>query len=807
MEATASARTLGQLGIRPYPPFRTVTVLGAGTMGAQIAAHCANAGLDVYLLDVTPESIGREGSPSSIVEGAFKATTKMKPSPFFTQADQHRVTLGNFDDDFEEYVGRADWVIEVVVERLDIKRKVMERIESAARENAVISTNTSGIPIGEIAEGRGEDFRRRFLGTHFFNPPRYLKLLELIPTEDTDPEVLGRVAYFGRVHLGKGIVVANDVPYFVGNRVGVFAMMTAMGYYTSGDYTIEEIDALTGSLVGHPKSATFRTADVVGLDVIQDVTGNLYEKATADESRMVFQAPEVLRGLVGSGKKGAKTKAGFYKKIDGEIRSWDISLGDYAPPKPPDVGDLKAFKKAGSLQNRLSALFEDEGRAGTFFRETTLETLAYAARRIPEITDDPASVDKAIKWGFGWEMGPFEKWDALGFERVLEAMREHDIAVPSWVEQMQASGQTAFYKDVQGTRYVYRPESGGYEPDPRPSDEVSLATIKADGGGEIWSNEEAGLLDLGDGVALFEFRSKANALGVSVMQGLVECIERVENDPDLRGLVVGNEGTHFSVGANLGEMAGPVIMGQMDQVEEFLKAFQDAVQRVRYAAKPVVVAPHQRVLGGGCEIVMASARPVAAAETYMGLVELGVGLIPGGTGTMYLTAKASEDNAGGHTSHLFAHVQRYFETVAMAKVATSAREAIAFGFMPKDAVVVMNDARRFHAAKHTVVALSEAGYLPPPRLSRIHVLGRDGAAAFEVALRQYEAGGFISEYDRYLASRLAYIMTGGDLTSDDYVDEDYLLGLEREVFLSLLGEQKTQDRIVYLLENNKPLRN
>lgn len=807
MEATHAARSAQPLGTVPHPPFRTVTVLGAGTMGAQIAAHCANAGLDVYLLDVTPESIGKEGAPDSIVEAAFKATTKMSPSPFFTDAAKNRITLGNFDDDFDEFVGKADWVIEVVVERLNIKRSVMERIENAAQDDAVISTNTSGIPIAEIAEGRSDGFRARLLGTHFFNPPRYLKLLELIPTQDTAQEVLERVAYFGRVHLGKGIVVANDVPYFVGNRVGVFAMMTAMQYYVSGDYTIEEIDALTGTLVGHPKSATFRTADVVGLDVIQDVTGNLYEKATGDESRMVFQAPEVLRGLVGSGKKGAKTKAGFYKKVGKDIHSWDVSLGDYAPPKPQDVGDLKAIKKAGDLPARLSALFDEGGRSGKFFRETTLETLAYAARRIPEITDNPASVDKAIKWGFGWEMGPFEKWDALGFDRVVEAMREHDIAVPAWIETMKQSGQTAFYKDVNGTQYAYRPESGGYEPEPRPADEISLAALKTEPAKELWSNDEAGLIDLGDGVALFEFRSKANALGTDVMQGLLACIERVENDPDLRGMVIGNEGTHFSVGANLGEMAGAFVMGQMDQIESFLAQFQQAIQRVRYAAKPIVAAPHQRVLGGGCEMVMASARPVAAAETYIGLVELGVGLIPGGTGTMYLTAKAAHENPGGHPSHLFAAVQRYFEAVAMAKVATSAAEAVAMGFLPDDTVVVMNDARRFHAAKYNVIALSEAGYLPPPRMNRIHVLGRDGATAFEVALRQYEAGGFVSEYDRYLASRLAYIMTGGALTSDDYVDEDYLLDLEREVFMSLLGEQKTQDRIIHLLETNKPLRN
>lgn len=796
---------LGQARPGAYRPFRTAAVLGAGTMGAQIAAHLANAGLQVYLLDVTPAAIGREGAPNSLVEKGFKAALKASPDPFFTKRTAERVRLGNFDDDFA-HVGEVDWVIEAVVERLNVKRDVMARIEATAREDAVISTNTSGIPIREIAEGRSEGFRRRLLGTHFFNPPRYLKLLELIPTDDTDPEVLSRVAYFGRVHLGKGIVVANDVPYFVGNRIGIYAMMKAMRFFTEGDYTIEEIDALTGPLVGHPKSATFRTADVVGLDVMVDVAKNLYEKASHDESRDAFRLPDVLEGLVEQGALGAKTGAGFYKKEGKTILSVNPETGRYEAPRPLDLGDLGRIKGAGDLKTRLEALYADDGRAGRFFRTTTLDLLGYAARRVPEVTSNPADVDRAIRWGFGWEMGPFETWDALGFERVLDAMAEQDVEVPDWVRTMQQEGATAFYREHDGTRQVYQPGEG-YVDDPRPADQISLAVLKQDAGRTLWKNEDAALLDLGDGVALYEFRSKANALGQYVVQGLNEALDRVERDPDLRGLVVGNEGGNFSVGANLGEVAMAAAQGEFKLIETFVEGFQQTVQRVRYAAKPVVVAVHQRALGGGCELVMACPHPVAAAESYIGLVELGVGLIPAGTGTMRLAAQAAAHSPNGHPSEVQPWVQKYFETVAMATVATSARQAQALGFLPEHARIVMNDDRRLFVAKQEVLRLSEEGYLPPPVQTHVLVLGRPTRAALEVGLQQYLEGGFISAYDRYLAERLAYVLTGGDLSGPQEVHEDYLVELEREAFLHLLGQAKTQERITYLLMNNKPLRN
>jgi 3-hydroxyacyl-CoA dehydrogenase len=771
-------------------------------MGSQIAAHLANAGLQVHLLDVTPAQLGREGKPDDIVEGAFKAATKLSPDPFFSESVQRRITLGNFDEDFDR-VAEADWVIEVVVEKLDVKRELMARVEAAAREDAVISSNTSGLPIHEIAEGRSEAFRRRFLGTHFFNPPRYLKLFEVIPTDDTDPEVVARVSHFARVHLGKGVVVAKDTPNFIGNRIGIYGIMGAVRQFTEGGYSIEEIDQLTGTLVGHPKSATFRTADVVGLDTLVHVTQNLYEGVPEDESREAFRVPDVLARLVELKRLGQKSGAGFYKKVGKDILSLDPATMEYAAPAESDL-DVSDIKRAGDLPARLNALYEDDGRAGSFFRATTLDLLAYAARRIPEIADSPADVDRAVKWGFGWELGPFETWDALGFARVRDRMAEEGLALPGWVDEVPAEG---FYREEAGERQVWVPGEG-YRPDPRPADEWGLAVIKRQEGRTLWKSSEAALLDLGDGVALFEFRSKANALGQELMQGLRDAIERVENDADLRGMVIGNEGNNFSVGANLAEMVMAMAMGQTEVIGDFLKGFQDTILRVRYAEKPVVVAAHQRVLGGGCEMVLACPHPVAAAETYLGLVELGVGLIPSGCGTMIMTAKAAEAAANrDRPSEIQPFLRKHFEQIAMAKVATSALMAQEMGYLPPEAVIVMNDARRFHVAKQEVVRLSEEGYLPPPPRTAIPVLGAPGRAQFEVALYQYEWGNYVSEYDHFLASKLAWVMTGGALSAPAEVHEQYLLDLEREAFLSLLGEEKTQARIQSILTTNKPLRN
>ena len=784
-------------GISGYLPFRKAAVLGAGTMGAQIAAHLANAGVEVLLLDVSaPE--GR--APNSLVERNLKAATRLKPDPFFTSVARRRISCGNFEDDLGRLSG-VDWIIEAVVERLDIKQGLMARVEEHVGPDAVVSTNTSGIPVRMIGQACSTAFRRQLLGTHFFNPPRYLRLLELIPTDDTDPAIVDRIDWFGRVHLGKGIVVANDVPYFVGNRIGIYGLMTAVEHFASGQYSIEEIDTLTGTLIGRPKSATFRTADIVGLDVLRLVSENLYTSVPHDESREKFRVPPLVERLVEQGALGAKSGAGFYRKEGRTIRSLNPKTGQYEDAAPLNLGDLSPIKHAGDVKARTRALFSNQGRAGAFFRDTMLDVMGYAARRLGEITDSPANIDRAMCWGFGWKLGPFQTWDALGFGRIRDEMVSKGIALPAWVHELPADH--AFYR-ASGTQ-VYVPGKPELQEIALPPDERSLAAIKSSRRGDLWSNEEAGLIDMGEGVALFEARSKAGTLGRQVIAGLYEAIDLVENDANLHGLVIGNEGAHFSVGANLAEMAQAVMQGQFDIIDRYIAQFQSAMQRVHYARKPVVVAVHQRALGGGCELVMACPNPVAAAEAYIGLVELGVGLIPAGCGCMRLAARASAQHAG-HDSDLQPWVVRYFEQVAKAEVSTSAERAREMAYLPPHACIVMNAERRFYVAQQEVLRLARQGYRPPVA-APIRVLGRTGAAAFEMGVYQMHQGRYISDYDRHLADRLAYVMTGGDLSGPHEVTEGYLLDLEREVFLSLLGEPKTQERIAGLLKTNRPVRN
>ncbi len=785
-----------------FAPIRTAAVLGAGTMGAQIAAHLANAGVDVRLLDIAPEN---GADKNEIVNRGLQNARKASPAPFFSSDAALRITTGNFDDDFNSLT-EVEWVIEAVVERLDVKRSLFERVEATVSPDAIVSTNTSGISISTIAEGRSESFRRRFLGTHFFNPPRYLKLLELIPSEETDPAVVRRIAHFGRIFLGKGIVVAKDTPYFIGNRIGVYAMLQAMRKFTQGDYTIEEIDTLTGPLTGRPKSGTFRTADVVGLDVMKDVAENLYSAVPNDEAREAFKTPALLARLVERGSLGQKSGEGFYRKEGKSIKSVDPESLEYREASEQRLANVESIRKEGSLIERLRALYADEGRAGSFFRDTTLDVLTYSARRIPEITDNPADLDRAIRWGFGWEMGPFEIWDVLGFGRIVEDASSLGYDVAGWIDAMRRQGLNSFYQLSNSHRSVYLPPEGAYFEDPSPSDHLSVAVIKRAGEPEIWSSEAAALLDIGHGVALYEFRSKANTLGSAVIQGLREAIDRVERDSKLKGLVVGNEGKNFSVGANLVEMAGAVKQGEFERLEAYLREFQDTIQRIRYARKPVCVAVHQRVLGGACEMIMACPNPVAAAESYVGLVELGVGLIPAGTGSMRLAEMAARAAPNAHPNYIQAVLQGFFENVAMAKVASSAAEAQEMGYLAPHARIVMHEDRRIYVAREEVRRLSHEGYMPPVR-SRFIALGRPTAAALEVTVQQYLEGEFITAYDAFLANRLAYAMTGGELTAPQEVDEEYLLELEREVFFGLLGRKETIDRITHMLEKGKPLRN
>lgn len=781
-----------------FKPFRTAAVLGAGVMGTQIAAHLTNAGLTVHLLDLPAKTGDRNG----LVEGAFKKALKQSPPIFYTSKTAERVILGNYEDHFDRLAG-VDWVIEAVIENLAVKHELMARVEKTVRPDAVISSNTSGLSIQAIAQGRSKSFRQRFLGTHFFNPPRYLKLLELIPTAETDPQVLARMRQFGRMQLGKGIVIAKDTPNFIANRIGIFVTLLGLKAFTEQGYTIEEIDTLSGTLVGRPKSGIFRTADLVGLDTLLYVADNLYPAIPHDEQQALFQAPPLMRKLVETGTLGAKSGQGFYKKVDGGIRSLNPQTFTYESAKPLDLGNLDRLKKL-PLAERLQKLYGDRGRAGDFFRRMTLATLAYSANRIPEIADSPAEIDRALRWGFGWELGPFEIWDVLGFETVLSDLQEAGYAIPTWLEQMQEVSTAGFYRDrsvyIPGEQYVSLEIS---------TDEIHLN----DGYPILWRNPEAVLLDLGDGVALYEFRSKANTLSSKVIDGLEEVLNLLETRDDLRGLVIGNEGANFCVGINLAEVGK---IAQWENLNPFnrhhsgiaalLEKFQTLVQRIHYFHKPIVAAIQGRVLGGGCELAMACPHVVADAETYIGLVELGVGLIPAGGGLMRLARWAANQAISDRPSDILPWLKQVFETIGMAKVANSAYEAKELGFLLPTAKVVINGDRRLYVAKQEVLCLDALGYALPPQ-NPIPVLGQPARAVLDHMAYVMHQGGYISDYDRALANRLAYVLTGGDLTIPAQVDDAYLLRLERDNFLPLVDEPKTKERILHMLKTKKPLRN
>lgn len=783
-----------------FTPFRTVAVIGAGVMGSQIAAHLANAGLTVHLLDL-PASHGRK---NDLVEAAYKKALKLSPPICFTEKTSRRVILGNFDEHFHR-LATVDWVIEAIVEDLPTKQALMERLESVMHLDAIISTNTSGLPIRAIAKGRTWSFRKRFLGTHFFNPPRYLKLLELIPTEDTDPQVLARMQWFGELHLGKGIVIAKDTPNFIANRIGMYATLLSVKAWTEQNYTIAEIDTLTGTLVGRPKSATFRTADLIGLDTLTYVADHLYPAIPDDESREIFQVPEVMRKLVATGTLGAKTGQGFYKKQKSEILALNPETLVYEATDATDTLEVEPIAKL-PLVDRLTTLYGDRSKAGEFFRQTMLEIFAYSARRIPEIADSPLDIDRALCWGFGWELGPFEIWEALGFETVLADMRSANIPIPTWVEILDSEGGKRFYQeDIHQALEVYH-YGQGYTKVPMLRDAIDLPMLKSEPKLTLWQNAEAALLDLGDGVLLYEFRSKGNTLSFKVLEGLSESLDILMSE-NYKGMVIGNSSAHFSGGANLLEMVTAAQSGNLGVLEKLIVDFQNLLHRIYYAPKPIVAAIQGRVLGGACELVLACPHVVAAAETYIGLVEVSVGLIPGAGGILRTVKRAVERSASEAPSHIQPLITRVFETIAMAKVSSSAYEAQEMGYLLASAKIVMNGDRRLAVAKAEILHLDRIGYLPPIENNSIMVLGRSGRAVLEQVAYLFEQGGYASAYDRYLANQLAYVITGGELSAPALVSEQYLLQLEREIFLPLLEQPKTQERIAHVLKTKKPLRN
>ncbi len=784
-------------------PIRRVAVLGAGTMGAAIAAHCANAGLQVDLLDIAPAEPGPDRN--AVVRAGFERMAKARPAALASPRLASAIRLGNFEENLDR-VGTADWIVEAIVERLEPKQEIMARVEKAAAPGAIISSNTSGIPLRTIAEGRSMEFRQRFVGTHFFNPPRYLKLVELIPTADTDPAVLARIRTFVEEVLGKGPVIAKDTPNFIGNRLGSFAMRDYRVALEQG-YSIEEVDALTGPVMGRPKTATFRLADQVGLDVMLGVADNLYELVPDDESREEFRAPEPLRRMRAAGRLGNKTGGGFYRRTRRNGQTVfdviDLETFEYRPAAKPRLAIIAAAREHTDLGARLRFILDraDQGedRDARLIRDLLLPGLAYAARRVPEISDSLVAVDHAMEWGYGHEAGPFRVWDLLGVQAAVARMDALGLDVASWVGDFLAAGHEHFYQD--GT--VYSPVSGSYEPletDPRT---IDLEAVKA-AGGKVAGNDSATLVDLGDGVLCLELHSPASSVDAGVIEMAGRVLEELQQDR-WAGLVIANQARNFCVGANLMEVGMAAAGGAYDQVGQAAATLQGLLAGLRYNAKPVVAAPHGQTLGAGAEICMHADRVVPTLETYIGLVEVGAGLIPAGGGCKELLRRVVSPAMRAEGAAPLPYLQRVLETIGTAKVATSALEARELGFFTDADPIVMNPDHQLAAAKRQVQALAR-GYRPPLDRS-VYAAGRDARAALELGVRTLQWGRFASEHDALIGTTLARVLCGGDLSQPQWVDEDHILKLEREAFVALLHQQKTLDRMQALLTTRKPLRN
>lgn len=797
---------------------KKVAVLGSGVMGSRIALHFANIGVPVLLLDIAPKELLPDEEKKGlkldapavrnrIVNSALQAAVASNPSPLYRKSEVSRVKTGNFDDNLQD-IATCDWVIEVVVERLDIKRSIYERVEQFRKKGTLITSNTSGIPIHLLAEGRSDDFKKHFAGTHFFNPPRYLKLLEIIPTPDTAPEVVDFLLYYGDLYLGKTTVLAKDTPAFIANRVGVFAIMDVLRIMQEVGLTVEEVDKLTGPVIGHAKSATFRTSDVVGLDTLMNVANGLAQGLPNDEAKAVFALPDFLKKMGENKWLGDKTGQGFYKKVRGEggkseIQALDLNTLEYKPSQKVKFATLEATKQIEQLGPRFAVLAAGKDKAGEFYRKMFAGLFAYVTNRIPEITDALYKIDDALRAGFGWEMGPFETWDALGVARGVELMRAEGQEPAAWVTEMLAAGHSSFYRvSAAGVKEFYDPETKGYHPIKGVENFIILDNLRATGK-VLWRNAGASVLDLGDGILNVEFHSKMNSLGQDVIQGLLKGIELAESG--YRGLVVGNDGPNFSAGANLGLVYMQAVEQEFDELNLMIAQFQQAMMRMRYSSIPVVGAPHGLTLGGGCELNLHCDRVVAAAETYMGLVEFGVGLIPAGGGTKEMVLRTAAKYEEGEPEYNL--LRNTYMTISTAKVSTSAAEAFDLGYLRRGDEIVVNSARVIAEAKRAALELADAGYSQPVPKTNIKVHGRGALGMFKTGVFAMRAGNYISEHDQKIADKLAYVMCGGDLSSATEVSEQYLLDLEREAFLSLCGERKTLERIQSILTTGKPLRN
>ncbi len=792
----------------PKRIIKKVAVLGSGVMGSRIACHFAGVGLQVLLLDIMPKDLSADAKPADrnkIVNDALAAAIKSNPSPVYTPDVAKKIKTGNFTDNMKD-IADCDWVIEVVVERLDIKQSVFTEVEKYRKPGTLITSNTSGIPIHLMTEGRSDDFKKHFCGTHFFNPPRYLRLLEIIPTPHTDQEIVDFLMHYGDLTLGKTTVLCKDTPAFIANRIGIFGMMAIMNTMERLQLSIDEIDALTGPVIGRPKSATFRTADVVGIDTLVKVAKGVHDNCPNDEAREQFVIPAWLNKMIENNWLGDKTGQGFFKKTKGtggekEILTLNLQTFEYGARQKPKFATLETAKPIDDLKTRLKALSAGTDKAGDFYRLFHYNLFSYISHRIPEISDELYRVDDAMMAGFGWEIGAFESWDTLGVGKTVESMKAAGYKVAAWVDEMIAAGNTSFYKVENGKRLCYDVGSRSYKALPGGD---AFIVMKNFGNQTIWKNSACRTYHLGEEVIGLEWYTKMGSIGGEVLEGLQRSIAIAEDK--YKGLVVANDGTNFSAGANVAMIFMMAIEQDYDEIDMAIRQFQNTMMRVRYSAIPVVLAPHGLALGGGCEMSLHADRVIPAAETYTGLVEVGIGVIPGGGGTKEFVLRASDEVHNGEPDTI--PLQNRFLTIATAKVATSAFEAYDLGIYRKGKdVVSINQGRRIAEAKQAVIDMYDDGYVMPVQRSDIKVLGRSMLGALHAGINGMWRASYATDHDVTVAKKLAYVMCGGDLSEPTLVTEQYLLDLEREAFLSLTGEKKTLERIQSILKSGKPLRN
>ena len=787
---------------------KKVAVLGSGVMGSRIACHFAGVGIPVLLLDIVPkeatESV-KPGERNKIVNDALATAIKSNPSPVYTKDVAKKIATGNFTDNMKD-ISSCDWVIEVVVERLDIKQQIFSEVEKYRKPGTLITSNTSGIPIHLMTEGRSDDFKKHFCGTHFFNPPRYLRLLEIIPTPHTDSAITDFLLHYGDQILGKTTVLCKDTPAFIANRIGVYGIMSIFGLVDKMDLSIDEIDSLTGPIIGRPKSATFRTADVVGIDTLVKVAKGVYDNCSNDEARKTFIIPSWLQKMVDSNWLGDKTGQGFFKKVKGgegekEILTLNIKTAEYVPRTKPKFATVEAAKPIDDLKTRLKALCTGMDKAGDFYRHFHYGLFSYIAHRIPEISDEIYRVDDAMMAGFGWEIGAFESWDVLGLENTVKKMRDAGYSIATWIDEMIGSGAKTFYKIENGKRFCYDVSAKSYKPLPGGDAFIVMKNFENQ---TVWKNSACRTYHLGDDVLGLEWYTKMGSIGGEVLEGIQKSISLAEEN--YKGLVIANDTQNFSAGANVGMIFMLAIEQEYDELDMAIRMFQNTMMRARYSSVPVVVAPHALALGGACELSLHSDKVCASAETYIGLVELGVGLIPGGGGTKEFVLRAADEMHEDEPETIT--LKNRFLTIATAKVATSAHEAFGLGILRKGQdEIIMNQGRRVTEAKRSIIELFDSGYILPVQRKDIKVLGQLALGALYAGVNGMKVAGYATDHDSVVAKKLAYVMCGGDLSEPTFVSEQYLLDLERDAFLSLSGEKKTLERIQSVLKGGKPVRN